>query len=113
MPIRNDHIPPTRLPWNAFHAPITIRKIPNAEPHQEAIRVELTMSPLIAQIAARRTRPPSRGNAGTRLNTPRIVLIHARYETTAATPGVPAATSPGAIAKDRPAIMKLVSGPAI
>lgn len=70
--------PPIILPRKTFQAPKAIRSKPNAEPIQEAMRVERTRSCVFAQMAARSTRPPSRGNAGTKLNRPSAVLIHAR-----------------------------------
>ena len=66
------------LPAANWITPAAMRRPPTTWPHRPATVVARSMLPVTFQIALRRILPPSRGNPGTRLNTPRMTFTRAR-----------------------------------
>jgi hypothetical protein len=77
------HNPLATFPFRACHTPQIIKRKPKNRPVLAAIRVARRKFLFTPQTMARKTRPPSSGNAGTRLNSPRRPLMSARYLATA------------------------------
>jgi len=80
-------------------------------PPVPAARVALLKSLVMPQTMARKIRPPSSGNPGARLKSPRRKLVPARYAANAATLSSNAKTT--LRPKNAPASTKLAMGPAI
>src|SRR5215217_7166897 len=80
-------------------------------PRAAATRVAFVRSPVIRQASARATRPPSSGNAGTRLNTSSTTFIATRKLTRRST--TPASPSSRAVSQkpSAPASAMLISVP--
>ena len=101
---------PAALPAKASSRPTAIRTMPSIRPARAATIAARSRSPRRHHSTARRTRPPSSGAPGSRLNTASITLTQASQ--TSAVPGrpdVPTARASAALTRPMP---RLVAGPA-
>ena len=114
IPIMNHQSPPTMLPPTNANTPSTTSPVPKNVPMPAEIFVAQRRFPRAAHSAARNTRPPSSGNAGTMLNTASTMFSHARYASTSpvtSSPVTPRNTVP--MTRHTSARNRLMSGPAI
>src|SRR5690554_4709205 len=111
-PISASHSPPNHCHSSAPPIPRTISANPKKRPARVAITAARARSPVAFHTAARSTRPPSSGAAGTRLNSASSTLIAARYASVAVVRPSPTTTSETTeVTPNSPPSTRLVAGP--
>lgn len=112
QPIRASHSPPKPTPARNCHSPSPISTAPSTQPARAATTDAFVRSPVAFHTAARSSRPPSSGAAGSALKTASSTLMPASQASEpSSSPSTPATASTTAIAPKKSPISRLTSGP--